>query len=263
MTKHKLAQQTIVLTGASGGIGTAFAKQLSDIGARLVLVARDSQKLEQLNQTLGGQHHCFACDINDETGRNLLTDYCERLSNGIDMLINNAGLSQFSAIETTKPEHIEAILSVNLTSTILLTQALLPLLKQSDKASIVNVGSSFGSIGYAGFAVYCASKFGLRGFTEALSRELSDSNINVRYFAPRATKTTINSQRVVSMNSTLGNKMDSPETVAKSFVKFLKNNKKRGFLGWPERLFIVVNNVFPNVVDNALEKKLAIIKQYF
>ncbi len=263
MTKHNLAQQTIVLTGASGGIGAAIAKQLSDIGAQLVLVARDPQKLEQLNQTLGGQHYCFVCDINKDTGRNQLTDYCERLSNGIDMLINNAGISQFSAIETTKPEDIEAILSVNLISTVLLTQALLPLLKQSDRASIVNVGSSFGSIGYAGFAVYCASKFGLRGFTEALSRELSDSDINVRYFAPRATKTTINSQRVVMMNNALGNKMDSAETVAKFFVKFLENNKKRVFLGWPERLFISINSVFPRLVDNALAKKLPIIKQYF
>ncbi len=135
-------------------------------------------------------------------------------------------------------------------------------LKQQNDAFIVNVGSAFGSIGYPGYSGYCASKFGLRGFTEALRRELGATRVKVLYFAPRATNTAINSAAVVAMNQQLGNQMDSPELVAKALLQQLETAQSRRFLGWPEQLFVRLNAIFPALVDKALQKKLAVIEKY-
>lgn len=92
----------------------------------------------------------------------------------------------------------------------LLTHALLPLLQRAPEAAVVNVGSAFGALGHPGFTAYCASKFGLRGFTEALARELADGKIRVLYLAPRVTATAMNDSRVEALNTALGHVVDPP-----------------------------------------------------
>jgi short-subunit dehydrogenase len=140
---------------------------------------------------------------------------------------------------------------------------LLPLLQKEQGARILNMGSTFGSIGYPGYSAYCASKFGLRGFTEALRRELSDSDIRVLYFAPRATATKLNSENVIALNKELGNAMDLPDIVAAQVEKmFISGGPHQVFWGWPEKLFARINQCIPMLVDNALQKQLPAIKKY-
>ena len=254
--------KTILVTGASGGIGSAIAKKLSSAGAALVLVGLNQDELEKLNQELGGQHHALQADISSDEGREAIFQFCQQLNNGIDILINNAGIGQFSLFQKMESDHLTAIININLTSTILLTQKLLPLLLARPDGQIVNVGSIFGSIGYPGSSIYCASKFGIRGFTEALNRELMDTKVSVSYFAPRATNTAINNEKVVEMNNELGTKMDSPEDVAEAFVKFVNSSRQNFYMGWPEKLFVRINSVIPSIVDKSLLKQLPIIKRY-
>ena len=254
--------KTILLTGAGGGIGSAIAKQLSSAGATLVLIGLDQGELEQLNQVLGGQHHALQADISTDDGREAIFQFCQQLNNGIDILINNAGIGQFSLFQDMDSDHLAAIININLTSTILLTQKLLPILLTRPDGQIVNIGSIFGSIGYPGSTMYCASKFGIRGFTEALHRELMDTNISVSYFAPRATDTAINNDKVVAMNKELGTKMDSPEDVAEAFAKFVSSRRQNFYMGWPEKLFVKINSVLPSIVDKSLLKQLPVIKRY-
>jgi short-subunit dehydrogenase len=255
--------KTIVLTGASGGIGAAIAKQLSDEGGLLILVGRDQVKLDKLNQDIGGQHHCLAVDLTTEEGRASLLGLCRQFESGIDMLINNAGISEFSLLKNTSCERVEQLITTNLISPILVCKALLSILEIQHQARIVNIGSTFGSIGFPGFSVYSSSKFGLRGFSEALRRELMDSNVSVHYFAPRATKTTINSNSVVLMNEELNTRVDSPELVAQNFIKFLRRHSASHFYqGWPEKLFVRINGLLPQLVDRSIFKQLATIKRY-
>jgi len=254
--------KTILLTGASGGIGSEVAKLLSTQGATLVLVGRDEAQLEVLNRQLGGQHHIVAADISTQQGRQSILSVCQQEAIDLDIVINNAGIGQFSLLADLDEAAIAAIINVNLTSTMLLTQTLLPLLLKRPSAEIINVGSILGSIGFPGSTVYCASKFGLRGFTEALRRELSDTAVTARYFAPRATKTAINDDDVVSMNNELGTKMDAAEDVAKELVSFLSDTSINKYLGWPEKLFVRVNSLLPSVVDKSIYKQLPIIKRY-
>ena len=258
MMKHK----TIVLTGANGGIGSEIAKLLSAKDATLVLVGLDAAGLQQLNQQLGGHHHTIVSDISTATGRQAIISACEHMDQGIDILINNAGIGQFSSFTDLDEDRIAAIININLTSTILLTQSLLPLLRLRPRAQIINIGSILGSIGFPGSTVYCASKFGIRGFSEALRRELLGTSIAVRYFAPRATSTTINDDKVISMNNELGTKMDNAQYVAAQLISFLSTDKASKYLGWPEKLFVRINSVLPGLVEKSILKQLPIIKRY-
>jgi short-subunit dehydrogenase len=123
------------------------------------------------------------------------------------------------------------------------------------------MGSGFGSIGFAGYCGYSASKFALRGFSEALRRELADTQIDVLYLAPRATLTDMNPDEAVALNNELGNTMDTPERVASELMMLLNNAQRTRYIGWPERFFITLNNLFPSLVDKALNKQLPAIRR--
>lgn len=262
-----LTDKTVLLTGASGGIGKVIAQTLAHKGARLILVGRDESRLLDIGYTLAkrnsASHRVIAVDITDEGDRKKLLAFCEQVPGGIDVLINNAGLNEFGFFSDMDPQKIERMIMTNLLAPIYLCHMLLPLLRQSDRGQILNMGSTFGSIGYPGFVGYSASKFALRGFSEALRREFADSPLEVHYLAPRATRTDINSDAICSMNKELGIAMDDPQVVAESVLKLL-SGKGRGdaYIGWPEKLFVKINSLLPKIVDGSLLKQLPVIRRY-
>ena len=260
-----MTQRRIVLTGATGGIGQAIARCLASEGHRLVLLGRRREALESLRASLERpeQHGIYQVDLSDASAVSAmcteLSTFCG--SGGIDVLINNAGAAQFALLEDSSDP--EAMMAVNLLAPIRVTQGLLPTLLRSERACVINIGSTFGSIGYPGFSLYCASKFGLRGFTEALQRELADQAIAVHYLAPRAVATEMNSAAVVNLNRDLGNAVDSPEVVAAAVRGLISERRgTRRYLGWPESLFVRLNQIVPSVVAKALRKQLPAIRRY-
>lgn len=257
----KLHNSRILITGASGGIGRAIAEALTQQGANLFLVGRNEEALNSLAKKLLGNHKIIVADINTTEGRDHIVKQCN-INGGIELVINLAGIIDFQFFEKQSEQFIQDILTTNLISPMLLCHQLMPLLKMKKNAAIVNIGSTFGSIGHPGFTTYCASKFGLRGFTEALRRELADTDIKIFYLAPRATSTDLNSAALSSLNDTMGNKTDSPEWVASELIVLLTSNKHQRYLGWPEKLFIRLNALFPSLVHNALAKKVPIIRQF-
>ena len=257
--------KTVVLTGASGGIGGALAKRLGAAGAHLILVARDEQKISNLRDELAGDPHVMvAADLGDIVGRRRLLEVCTHAGDsGVSLLINNAGVNDFSFLDEQCQAAIANLININLLSPILVCQDLLPLLRQGDGGQIINIGSTFGSIGYPGFGAYCASKFGLRGFTESLRRELADSPVKVSYVAPRATSTGLNSNEMVAMNDALGTKMDQPSLVADEVMNIIGTRAGHSrYIGWPEKVFVRINALLPGVVDKSLRKQLPIIRRY-
>ena len=249
--------QVVLLTGATGGIGQAIAKALDEKGAHIILTGRSKAKLEQLQQNLTLHHTAIVADITSDEGRDRVVSACQRLP--LSILVNNAGITYVGEFEGTP---VESIVSTNMLAPMLLTQRLLPLLERRPSAHVVNVGSAFGSIGFAAHGTYCATKFALKGWTEAMHREFSDSKIKFHYLAPRATRTDINDERANALNEALGNQTDEPDAVAQAFIKQLENNLPRVALGCAERFFAKLNALVPSVVDNALAKKLPTIKRY-
>jgi short-subunit dehydrogenase len=250
----------VLLAGATGGIGQAIAVELDRAGARLTLVGRNEDKLAELCQRLKGPHHSIAADLGDAAQRERVVRHCEQT--GLDVLVNAIGVMDFRLFDVQDPAAIERMVQTNLLVPMLLCQRLVPELKKRDAAAIVNIGSIFGSIGHPGFTAYCASKFGLRGFTEALQRELHDSPVRVSYLAPRATRTDMNSESVTALNVALGNATDAPERVAEELLKVLGERRRTRYLGWPENLFVRLNGLFPGLVHNALARKLHIIRRH-
>jgi short-subunit dehydrogenase len=252
-----------VLTGATGGIGRAIALQLAPQCSSMILMGRNTEKLEALKKELAN----IAVNVQIVSG-----DLCEdstsvRLMDavlaqqGTNLLINNAGISLFKSFETQTDKDITQLMLTNLISPMLLCKQLLPNLKQ-EPSQIINIGSIFGYLGFPGFSTYCAGKFGLRGFSQSLRRELSDTSVSVRYFAPRATNTKINSNQVMQMNAELKTDSDTPEFVAGEFMKFLSGDAWEKKLGFKESFFVFMNNLFPGVPDKAIQGQLPIIKKY-
>lgn len=261
------AFRNIVLTGAAGGLGHAIAEALAPHCARMVLTGRDPHKLDALAATLGRRHTTLdlvpiAGDLTDEATRAAIHDAAQSAPAPADLLINNAGINEFHAFAAQSPAAIERLFEINLLAPIRLTQTLLPLMRSAPRAQIVNIGSIFGYLGYPGFAVYCASKFGLRGFSQALRRELADTSIAVRYFAPRATRTALTTARITAMNRALKTREDSPDLVARKLLDFIAGTDFERKIGFPERLYVLLNHVVPRINDNAIRARLETIKKY-
>jgi short-subunit dehydrogenase len=253
-------QLTVVLTGAYGGLGQALAEELDQRGASLVLVGRDPAKLQALNNSLQNPAHTVSGDITDADTLTQVRNWLSSAGSRQHMLINNAALSHAGFLSQVTAVDLQHMLAVNLTAPMLWTQALMPWLKAAEQGLVINVGSSFGGIGYPGFTGYCASKSGLRGFTQALNRELHGSAVRASYLAPRAMSTAINSAAVDDLNEQLGNHVDQPKDIARQMIKAIEQQREERFFGWPEKLFVKLNAWFPGVVSKAIGKDQSTIQ---
>ncbi|EKA5634426.1 SDR family oxidoreductase [Vibrio navarrensis] len=261
----KIEDSHILLTGASGGIGRSIAKLLAEKGARLTLVGRDGDKLNALRQSLANaeKHKLICADLSSAEGiaqiRRAALQFIQQ-GERIDALINNAGCNQFRLLAKRSAESIESEIALNLLTPIHLTQSALTWLNKP--GIILNIGSTFGSIGYPGYATYCAAKSGLLRFSEAMSRELEGTGIKVLYLAPRATNTELNSEAVKQLNQALGNHCDEPEVVAQHVLTTLEREHNMRWIGWPERLFVRINQILPFLVSGAIRKQQSVILSF-
>ena len=255
-----LKDARILLTGASGGLGGVLARELAQAGAALLLTGRDPAALARIDLPAGSDYRLLQADLTDAAGIDSAVAAARAF--GANILINNAGVASVGLLAEQDWDDIERILATNLGAPIRLTRALLPWLTQQPTAAVVNIGSAFGSIPFAGFTAYSAAKAGLRGFSQALRRELADSTVRVIHVAPRAIDTPINPPAVRALNRALGSATDTPETVARHILGMLANDVAEGHIGFPERFFAWLNGCAPGLVDQGLRGKLARIKQH-
>lgn len=260
-----LQDKKILLTGAAGGIGRLLALELAAKGARLALVERDLAKAEAVCQevaALGGLAKSLVADLSSAAGLESLVQQAWDALNGLDVLINNAGIMDFTRFEQQDKKRIELTINTNVTAAILLARDAVPLFLKQGSGHIVNIGSALGTIGLAHYATYCASKFAMRGFSEALRRELADSSIAVTYIAPRATKTPLNSENTIRMMEATGTAMDDPQQVAKIIANAIEQQRKEILIGQPEGFFAKLNGLLPRVVDMGLRQKTRIAREF-
>ncbi len=258
MNNKALQGQTLLLLGASGGIGSALAKQVTAQGAELIIAGRNLRSLQQLAIQLPTKTQCIEADLSEQSGRELLM---LALPNQIDGVIFATGTNDFTLFEQQDPRSIRQLFEVNTLLPMLLTRDLLTRLKA--KARLIYVGSTLGAIGYPGYAAYGATKAALKHFVQALRREMADSCLQFCYIAPRSTQTSMNSQAAQELNRVLGSKTDQPDWVAAQILQQLMAKRMHDQnLGMPERLFVRLNAWFPKILDLALHKQLSVIKQY-
>lgn len=253
----KAAHARVLLTGAGGGIGQASALALAAGGAALLLAGRSPGRLAA--QVRGLQQHVPAvqaqwqqADLQDPRSAASLAAAAQAF--GCNVLVHAAGVPQFGRLDDCDAATMARVLETNLLAPMRLTQAMLPHLRGLARAQVICVGSALGAIGLPGYSVYCASKFGLRGFAQALRRELADTPVRIQYLGPRSTKTPFNSPEVAAYNRATGTAMDPPARVATALVELLESESAERFLGFPEKLVAPINGLAPLALDGAFAR---------
>ncbi|NDU86079.1 MAG: SDR family oxidoreductase [Ferrovum sp.] len=261
-----LEGKKILLTGAAGGLGAPLAKALLERGCTLIISDFAQDALDTLEMTLRshgkGTVLQQSCNLLDPAGVRILAAQMQAKLGTIDILINLAGLMSFNLFQDESEERLEQLWRVNVLAPMQLTRLLLPAMLKQGSGHIVNIGSVYGSIGFPGFATYSANKFALRGFSEALRRELDGTGLGVTYVGPRYIKTAFNTGVIQRMSEFLKVNMDDPEPVAQQIVKALMARQNERFIGFPESLFVRINGLFPSLVDGSIRKQLPTIREF-
>jgi short-subunit dehydrogenase len=255
-----LAGKRVLLTGAAGGIGGALAIELARAGAKLARAGRNEEKLAALVQGTRARGAATAValpfDLAAASGHDALVERAAQALGGLDVLVNNAGAQRFGPLAGEDPQALAALVAVNFTAPLLLTRAALRRFGAHGRGHIVNIGSTFGAIAHPNFAAYSATKFALRGLSEALRRELADTGVRVTYVSPRATDTAMNGAAVRELQAKTGAHVDDPETVAREVAAAIDGGVAEHQIGRAERFFVRLNALLPRLVDRALSKQV-------
>lgn len=242
-----MSTKTVLITGAGSGLGRALAVEANRHGHRIILVGRRDAPLAE-TAALIRDVMILPADVTTAAGRASIA--ATVADTGLDILINNAGIVPSGTLETLRDEEIAATLAVNVAAPLSLTRDLLGALSAS-RGQVVNMGSVFGDIGFPYFSAYSASKFGLRGWSDALRRELAPRGIAVTYLAPRATRTDAAAgfDRLVGpMAMTL----DDPQVVAARAWRAIAARRREQLPASRERLFVTLQRLRPAIIDRAL-----------
>lgn len=208
-----------VITGASSGLGAAISKALVENGATVYGLGRNTKSLQSLQKNLGDHFISVSLDISDlEAVKRWISETFSE-NNAPDILINNAGAGSFGKIDEMPSEEWLAMITTNLSGMYQLTSQVASLMKPKKQGShIINIGSILGSTGRAESAAYCATKFGVQGFSDALFKELRFFNIKVTCFNPGSIATKFfESSGVVSHENML-----QPQDLADTLIHILQ-----------------------------------------
>jgi short-subunit dehydrogenase len=250
----KVAQARILLTGAGGGIGREAASAFVRAGAAVLLAGRRPARLAAQARTLGSEPRVSWCsaDLADPAQIDRLA--ATAAGWGCNVVVHCAGTPAFGALGTQDALAMMQALHTNLLAPMLLTRALLGHLAAQPHAQLLFVGSALGRIGLPGYSVYSAGKFGLRGFAEALRRELAETPVRVQYLGPRGTRTDFNDAAVQAYNRATGAAVDEPAGVAAAMVRMLQDERAERFLGFPEKLAVRINGLAPTWLDGSFRR---------
>jgi 3-oxoacyl-[acyl-carrier protein] reductase len=179
-----LTGRKALVTGATGGIGGAIARALHARGATVALSGTRRSALEELAASLGERVHVIEANLSDKDSVEALVPAAEAAMEGLDVLVNNAGITRDNLFLRMKDEEWDAVIAVNLTASFRLSRAAVKGMMRRRYGRIINIGSVVGSTGNPGQGNYAASKAGLIGMTKALAAEVASRNITVNCVAP-------------------------------------------------------------------------------
>ncbi len=252
----RLDGKVALVTGAGSGIGAALAAELSRRGARLILLGRTREALERTQAALAWPENAdiLCLDLADPQARAEIAARVAALAGSLDVLVNNAGVVDAGPLALQDDDAWRRMIEVNLLAPMSLARTLLPLLAAS-RGRVVNVGSMFGDIAFPFFAAYSATKFGLRGWSEGLRREVADLGVGVTYCAPRGTRTPA-AAGFAGYARAFGMRLDPPDAVARAIADAIEADARDVYPVGAERVFLLLQRLFPARVDRALRAQV-------
>jgi short-subunit dehydrogenase len=257
----KLRGKTVVITGASSGIGRAAALELARRGADVVLAARRLDKLEEVAtacRTLGVKATAIVTDVS-------VREDCERLIAAVprvDILISNAGFGIYDPIETAAASDLESMMQTNYFGAVYCTKAVLPQMLERREGAIVIVSSITGIMGYASMGGYCASKFALNGFAEALRSEVIGRGVNVSMVCPATTDTDffVTAERDKMPGASRMMLAMKPEKVARAICDAAEDGRYRRILPLFALIYMRFKEIFPRAAHVVMRRVSAMME---
>ena len=252
------AGKVVVVTGASSGIGEATAREFGRAGANVVLAARRLDRLEALAREIeglgsGAAALPVAADLSRLEDITALVTQAQERFGRIDVLFNNAGFGRLDWLENLDPaKDIAAQLNVNVLGVIQTTRQVLPLMIAQRGGHVINMASVAGLVGTPTYTIYAACKFAVRGFSEALRREVAPWGIRVSVIYPGGVATEFGSHAGIKRKT----KATTPawmrltaEDVGRAVVGLVRRPRAGLIITWPFRFSVLLNNLLPGLVD--------------
>jgi hypothetical protein len=247
-----LKGKIIVITGASSGIGRAAAIEFAKKGAKLALIARRKEKLEDLQDALAKFNTDILicpCDVSDKDQVKQMTNQVLQKFDKIDVLVNNAGFAIYGSVSNLSIEEIESQMQTNYFGMVYCTKNFLPVLQKQNSGHIVNVASVAASFGLPGIAPYCASKFAMLGFSEGLKHELRGTNIGVTVVSPIMVRTDFfDHESFANMPKYSLTSLD-PKTVARAIIAASESPRLEIIVPNIVRIGVWLKHTIPFVVN--------------
>jgi 3-oxoacyl-[acyl-carrier protein] reductase len=179
-----LTGKLALVTGATGGIGQSIVKALVNQGAKVIMVGRNEEKLQNLKQELSDKVYSLICDFNDDSQINSLIENAEKQFGNIDILVCNAGITKDNLALRIKDEDWDIVIQMNLTSTFKLNRAAIKSMMKRRYGRIINISSVIGLSGNAGQSNYAASKAGIIAMSKSIAKEVASRGITINCVAP-------------------------------------------------------------------------------
>ncbi|MEJ6735970.1 MAG: SDR family oxidoreductase [Flavobacteriales bacterium] len=260
-----MKDKVVIVTGASSGIGEACAIAFANKGAKVVLAARNMEKLKEVEEKIrkiGAEVLSVKCDVSIKEECKNLTEQTVAKFCGIDILINNAGISMRAVFNDMELDVMEKIMAINFFGAVYCTKYALPHILKN-KGSVVGVSSIAGYVGLPARTGYSASKFAMQGFLEALRTENLRNNLHVMIACPGFTASNIRNTALSSDGSVQGEsprdeqKMMTSAEVAQYIVKGIEKRKRTLVLTGQGKLVVFLSKWFPSFVEKQVFKHMA------
>lgn len=238
---YDLKDKVVLITGASAGIGKCCAFQLAEKGAKLALVARSEEALQELSRTIGGDCIGIRADVRNKEEIEAAIQRAGEHFGRLDVLINNAGVGLRGSIIKAPMEHVNTLVSTNLMGVVYVIRAAYPIMQKQGGGMIVNVSSIAGLKGFHNSGLYSATKFAVAGLTESLSQEGEGDNIKTVLVCPGKTDSDFEDNLLYNGDPDFKNKnMVSSDKVAKAMINGIIKQKKLVIVGkWCRTLYVL------------------------
>jgi len=221
-----IENQVAVVTGAGRGIGRAIAVELGRLGANVVLAARSRPELEATGRSIGPKASVMPTNVRNKDEVQRLFDQTAAAVGPVDILVNAAGLGIFGPVRDFKDEDFENLVETNLRGIFFTSRFVLPSMIERKRGHIINIASIAGKVGSANRAVYCATKFGVVGFTESLAEEVRQYGIRATVICPGSTDTGFSSAETTGK---VRERMLRPEDIAYA-VRMIVTQEPNSFI---------------------------------
>ena len=256
---NRINGKVVIITGASSGIGAAVARRLARDGMCLTLAARRLDRLEQVAvevEAAGGEALVVQTDVCDRDQISHMVQATLERWGRIDVLLNNAGMGHDKPLFRIKPQKIRDEINLNLIAVIECAQTVLPVMLRQKSGHIINISSIAGLIALPGSTIYCATKFGVNGFSDALRRELHGSGIFVSSFCPGFTPTEISPE----LKAIAEGKPGAPRRpglmpvtyVADQIARLIRHPRRQIIIPRSWKFLVIVAFLFPGIADGLL-----------